>query len=53
MLRRLPYRIQIPVGLSLAVLVTTFLVTAVSAKFYADRTRQENLATLDRGVVPC
>lgn len=51
MLRRLPYRIQIPVGLSLAVLVTTFLVTAVSAKFYADRTRQENLATLDRGVV--
>jgi signal transduction histidine kinase len=51
MLRRLPYRIQIPFGLSLAVFVTALLVTAVSARFFASSARMETLATLDRAVV--
>jgi two-component system, NtrC family, sensor kinase len=51
MFRRLPYRIQIPVGLSVAVILTALLVTAVSAKIYAGNARLEALATLDRGVV--
>ena len=51
MFRRLPYRIQIPVGLSLAVFITALLVTAVSAKIYAESARNATLATLDRGVV--
>jgi signal transduction histidine kinase len=51
MLRRLPYRIQIPFGLSVAVLLTALLVTAVSARIYADNTRLETLATLNRALV--
>jgi signal transduction histidine kinase len=51
MFRRLPYRIQIPVGLSAAILVTAVLVTAVSARLYASKARLETLSTLDRGVV--
>ncbi len=51
MFNRLPYRIQIPMGLSVAVLVTALLVTAVSARIYVNNTRQDTLATLDRGVV--
>lgn len=51
MLRRLPYRIQIPLGLSVAVFVTALLVTAVSARFFASGARLETLATLDRAVV--
>lgn len=51
MLRRLPYRIQIPFGLSVAVVVTALLVTAVSARFFAGSARLETLATLDRAVV--
>jgi len=51
MLRRLPYRIQIPFGLSVAVLVTALLVTGISAKIYVSNVREETLATLDRAVV--
>ncbi len=51
MLRRLPYRVQIPLGLSLAVLLTALLVTAVSARISASSARFETLATLDRAVV--
>lgn len=51
MLRRLPYRVQIPFGLSLAVLITALLVTAVSARISASSAKLETLATLDRAVV--
>lgn len=51
MFRRLPYRVQIPLGLSLAVLITALLVTAVSARISASSARLETLATLDRAVV--
>ena len=51
MFRRLPYRVQIPLGLSLAVLMTALLVTAVSARISARSARLETLATLDRAVV--
>jgi signal transduction histidine kinase len=51
MLRRLPYRVQIPLGLSLAVLLTAMLVTAVSARLSASSARRETLATLDRAMV--
>lgn len=51
MLHRLPYRIQIPLGLSLAVLVAAVLVTAVASRTAASAARQETLATLDRAVI--
>lgn len=51
MLRRLPYRVQIPLGLSLAVLITALLVTAVSARISASSARLATLTTLDRAVV--
>ncbi len=49
-LRRLPYRVQIPLGLSLAVVVAALLVTAVAAQIAARSARQETLATIDRAV---
>lgn len=51
MLGRLPYRIQIPFGLAVAVLITAILVTGVSAKIFASNARYETLATLDRALV--
>ena len=51
MFRRLPYRFQIPLGLSLAVLITALLVTAVAARSSAITARSDSLATLDRAVV--
>jgi two-component system NtrC family sensor kinase len=51
MLERLPYRVQIPLGLSVAVLVAALLVTVVAARISARTARQETLATLDRAVV--
>lgn len=51
MFRRLPYRVQIPLGLSLAVLLTALLVTAVAARLSASSARLETLDTLDRAVV--
>jgi signal transduction histidine kinase len=51
MLRRLPYRIQVPFGLSVAVLVTALLVTGVSARISTTNARALTLATLERAVV--
>lgn len=51
MLRRLPYRVQIPLGLSLAVLITALLVTAVTARISARTAREETMATVDRAMV--
>lgn len=51
MFARLPYRVQIPLGLSLAVLIATFLVTAVSARSSARDARLGTLNTLDRAAV--
>ena len=50
MWHRLPYRVQIPLGLSLAVVVAALLVTAVTAQISARSARQETLATIDRTV---
>lgn len=49
--RKLPYRIQIPMGLSLAVFITAILVTAVTANISARNTRLETLKTIDQAVV--
>ena len=51
MLNRLPYRIQIPLGLSVAVVIAALLVTVVSARISARTARQDTLATVDRAVV--
>ncbi len=48
MLIRLPYRVQIPLGLSLAVLITTLLVTAMSANLSAKSARLDTLARVNR-----
>ena len=48
MLSRLPYRVQIPLGLSLAVVVAVMLVTAVAAQIFARTARADTLATVDR-----
>lgn len=50
MLGRLPYRVQIPLGLSVAVVIAALLVTAVTARISARAARQETLATVDRAV---
>jgi two-component system, NtrC family, sensor kinase len=49
-LQRLAYRIQIPLGLSLAVVVAALLVTAVAAQISARSARLATLATIDRAV---
>lgn len=51
MLRRLPYRAQIPLGLSLAVLLAAVLVTAITARVQAQNARRDTLSLLDRAVV--
>jgi two-component system, NtrC family, sensor kinase len=51
MLARLPYRVQIPLGLSVAVVIAALLVTVVSARLSARVARQDTLATVDRAVV--
>ena len=50
MLSRLPYRVQIPLGLSLAVVLAALLVTAVAAQIFARTARTDTLATVDRAV---
>lgn len=47
MLRRLPYRLQIPLGLSLAVVVTALIVTLVAAQISARAERQATLDTVE------
>lgn len=49
MLSRLPYRLQIPLGLSIAVLLAAAMVTLVAAQISARTARQDILTTLDRG----
>lgn len=51
MLERLPYRVQIPLGLAVAVVIAALLVTAVTARLSARSARQETLATVDRAIV--
>lgn len=48
MLSRLPYRVQIPLGLSLAVVLAALLVTAVAAQIFARTARSDTLTTVDR-----
>jgi signal transduction histidine kinase len=48
MLARLPYRVQIPLGLALAVVIAASMVTVVSARISANAVRQDTLATVDR-----
>ncbi len=50
MLGRLSYRIQIPLGLSLAVVIAALLVTVVAAQNSVRSARNEALATVDRTV---
>lgn len=51
MFTRLPYRLQIPVGLSLAVLITAILMTAVLAKVMALTAEQETSERINRASV--
>ncbi|MFN3630958.1 MAG: histidine kinase dimerization/phospho-acceptor domain-containing protein, partial [Casimicrobiaceae bacterium] len=51
MLRRLPYRLQIPLGLSLAVVLAAIVVTAVIAREQAQQARSDILMQLERAVV--
>lgn len=51
MLGRLPYRVQIPLGLSLAVLLAAILVTGITARVSAQSERQDIMSLLDRAVV--
>lgn len=51
MFGRLPYRVQIPLGLSLAVLIAAILVTGITARVSAQNARQAILSLLDRAVV--
>lgn len=48
MLPRLPYRIQIPLGLALAVTLSVLLVSAVAAHISARTARQEIVTTVQR-----
>ena len=48
---RLPYRLQIPLGLTLAVLLAALLVTTVSARLGERSSRKAILATVDRASV--
>jgi two-component system NtrC family sensor kinase len=48
LLARLPYRLQIPLGLSLAVLLAALLVTGVAARYSARAARAEIEATAER-----
>jgi signal transduction histidine kinase len=50
MLHRLPYRVQIPLGLSVAVVVAALLVTAVTARLSARTARLDTFATVQRAV---
>jgi signal transduction histidine kinase len=51
MLRRLPYRVQIPLGLSMAVLIAAIFVTAVTARAQAQNARRDTITLLDKAVV--
>ena len=48
MLNRLPYRLQIPLGLSLAVLISAMLVTALLAKVILNTAERETIERINR-----
>ena len=50
MIARLPYRLQIPLGLSIAVVLAALLVTGVSARYAAREARHEIGATAERAL---
>ena len=50
MLLRLPYRLQIPIGLTLGVVTTALIVTVVAAQISARTARMETLATVDSAI---
>lgn len=50
MLFRLPYRLQVPLGLSMAVVTAAVLVMVVAAQISARGVRQETLATVDSAI---
>ena len=47
MLLRLPYKLQVPLGLVMGVVITALLVTVVAARISARTARLETLATVD------
>lgn len=47
MLLRLPYRLQIPLGLAMGVVITAFIVVVVAAQISAKTAKQEILQTVD------
>lgn len=49
-LGRLPYRVQIPLGLSVAILLAATLVTIIAARSQAQSTREHTLSVLDKAV---
>lgn len=50
MLLRLPYRLQVPLGLTLAVVTAALMVMIVAAQISARAARQETLATVDSAI---
>jgi len=50
MLRRLPYRLQVPLGLTLGVVITALIVTIVAARISAGSARMMTLATVDSAI---
>ena len=50
MLRRLPYRLQVPLGLTLGVVITALIVTVVAARISAGSARMVTLATVDSAI---
>ena len=51
MLRRFPYRFQIPLGLALAVMTSALLVSAVAAQISARSARSEIVTTVKQAMV--
>ena len=50
MMRRLPYRLQVPLGLTLGVVITALIVTVVAARISAGAARTMTLATVDGAI---
>ncbi len=51
MLVRLPYRLQIPLGLTLAILITAALITVLLARVMVQTARQETRERIDRAAL--
>jgi signal transduction histidine kinase len=50
MLQRLPYRVQIPLGLTMAVLLAAMLVTSIAARSQAQTAREQTRSIVDKAV---